>query len=372
MKVPFLDIGATYKELKKEVDKAVSEVLDGGWYILGKNVDEFEKEYAKYCGTKYCIGVGNGMDALELILRAYGIGVGDEVIVPANTYIATSLVVNLVGATPILVEPEEVTYNIDPTKIEIAITKKTKAIIAVHLYGQCANIRKIKPLCKKYNLKLIEDAAQAHGALHYGKKSGSLGDAAGFSFYPGKNLGAYGDAGAVTTNDSKVANYVRIARNYGSEKKYYNLVKGFNSRLDELQAAILRVKLNHLDNWNNRRRKIADYYLSHLNPQKNPYFILPTIGKGNSHIWHLFIIRTKKRNQLMKMLEEKGIGYLIHYPLPLYKQKAYKELNHLSKNFPISSSLSEEVLSLPIGPHLKQADVDYICSTVNTFIKKNL
>lgn len=372
MKIPFLDIGATYKELKIEIDKAVNNVLDGGWYILGKNVDEFEKEYARYCGTKYCVGVGNGMDALELILRAYNIGVGDEVIIPANTYIATSLVVNLVGATPVLVEPEETTYNIDSAKIESAITKKTKAIIAVHLYGQCADIKKIKNLCKKYNIKLIEDAAQAHGALHYGKKSGSLGDAAGFSFYPGKNLGAYGDAGAVITNDAKVAYYVKIARNYGSEKKYFNLVKGFNSRLDEIQAAILRVKLNHLDDWNNRRKKIADYYLSHLNPQKNPSFVLPIIGKNNSHIWHLFIIRTKKRNQLMKMLEEKEIGHLIHYPLPLYKQKAYKELNHLSKNFPISNSMSEEVLSLPIGPHLKLDDIYYVCSTVNTFIKKSL
>ena len=372
MKVSFLDIGATYKELKKEIDKAISSVLNGGWYVLGKNVEEFEKEFAKYCGTKYCVGVGNGMDALELILRAYDIKEGDEVIVPANTYIATSLAVNLVGATPVFVEPEETSYNIDPAKIENAITKKTRAVIAVHLYGQCAVIKKIKPLCKKYHLKLIEDAAQAHGALHYGKKSGSLGDAAGFSFYPGKNLGAYGDAGAVTTNDAKIASYVRIARNYGSEKKYYNVVKGFNSRLDELQATILRVKLKHLDDWNKRRKKIADYYLTHLNPQNNPSFILPKKGEGNSHIWHLFVIRTKKRNQLIKVLKGGKIEYLIHYPLPFYKQKAYKEVNNLAKDFPISNTLSKEVLSLPIGPHLRQMEIEYACLTVNTFIKKYL
>ncbi|MBI3366556.1 DegT/DnrJ/EryC1/StrS family aminotransferase, partial [Candidatus Roizmanbacteria bacterium] len=272
----------------------------------------------------------------------------------------------------VLVEPEETTYNIDPAKIEKAITKKTKAIMAVHLYGQCADIKEIKPLCKKYNLKLIEDAAQAQGTLHYRKKAGSLGDTAGFSFYPGKNLGAYGDAGAIVTNDKKVAEYVRIARNYGSEKKYYNMVKGFNTRLDEIQAAILRVKLKYLDSWNKRRQKIAQYYLKNLNPNKNPSFILPKIGQGNQHIWHLFVVRTKKRNQLIKKLEEKGIGYLIHYPLPLYKQKAYKELNFQSSKFPISSRLSKEVLSLPLGPHLSQTDATFVCSTVNEFIKNYL
>ncbi len=372
MRIPFLDIGATYNELKSEINHAVLNVMKKGMFIMGENVTKFEEEFAKYCGVKYCVGVGNGMDALELLLRAYDIGPGDEVIIPANTYIATSLVVNLVGATPVLVEPDETTYNIDPAKIEKAITKKTKVIIAVHLYGQCANIKEIKPLCKKYHLKLIEDAAQAQGALHYGKKAGSLGDSAGFSFYPGKNLGAYGDAGAVTTNDRKVADRVRILRNYGSEKKYYNMVKGFNTRLDEIQAAVLRVKLKYLDRWNKRRQKIADYYLKHLNPKKNPHFVLPKIGEGNEHIWHVFVVKTKKRIQLIKQLDEKKIGWLIHYPLPLYKQKAYKELNHMSKNFPISNKLSDEVISLPIGPHLNIKQVAYIIDVVNSFIAREL
>ncbi len=372
MKIPFLDISATYRELKSEIDQAIHDVLKKGMFILGENVKKFEEEFAKYCGVKYCVGVGNGMDALELLLRAYNIGPGDEVIIPANTYIATSLVVNLVGTTPILVEPEEATHNIDPAKIKKAITKKTKAIIAVHLYGQCANIKKIKAICKKYNLICIEDAAQAQGATHYEKRAGSLGDAAGFSFYPGKNLGAYGDAGAITTNDKKVAEYVRTARNYGSEKKYYNMIKGFNTRLDEIQAAVLRVKLKHLDEWNKRRQKIADFYLKNLNPQKNPNFFLPKVGEGNQHIWHLFVVRTKKRSLLIKTLDSHGIGWLIHYPLPLYKQKAYKELNNLSKKFPISNRLSEEVLSLPLGPHLSQTQTSTVCDVVNNFINYSL
>lgn len=368
MKVPFLDIKQSYKTIENEIDQAVKQVLDGGWYILGKNVEEFEKEFAQYCGVKYCVGVGNGMDALELILRAYDIGVGDEVIIPANTYIATSLVVNLVGATPVLVEPDEKTYNIDPEKIESAITKKTKAIIAVHLYGQCANITKIKPLCKKYNLKLIEDAAQAHGATHFKIKSGALGDAAGFSFYPGKNLGAFGDGGAVTTNDPKAAEYVRLARNYGSEKKYYNQIKGFNSRLDEIQAAILRVKLKYLNEWNLKRNKIAQFYLNNLNPKKNHDFKLPQIGKGNHHAWHLFVISSKKRDELQNYLTKNGVETLIHYPLPLYQQKAYSELNNQISKFPISNLLSQEVISLPINFSMEQKQIDYIVKITNSFM----
>lgn len=368
MKVSYLDIGATYKELKKEIDVAIKQVLTGGWYILGKNVEEFEKEFAKYCGVKYCVGVGNGMDALELILRAYGIGAGDEVIVPANTYIATTLVVSLIGATPILVEPDAKTYNIDPAKIELAITKKTKAIIAVHLYGQCANIKKIKPIGKKYRLKLIEDTAQAHGAEHFGEKAGSLGDAAGFSFYPGKNLGAYGDAGAVITNNPKVAEYVRIARNYGSKIKYHNLIKGFNSRLDEIQAAILQAKLKHLDRWNKRRNKIANYYLQHLNPGKNVNFILPEVLPGNKHVWHVFAVRTKKRDQLIAYLNKQGVGTLIHYPLPYYQQPAYKELNKFKNQFPLSNQIAKEIVSLPIGPHLRGKEMRYVVNMVNSFI----
>lgn len=368
MKVPFLDVGATYKEFRKEIDAAVRQVLNGGWYILGKNVELFEKEFAEYCGTKYCIGVANGMDALELVLRAYGIGAGDEVIAPANTYIATALVINHVGATPILVEPDIRSYNIDSVKIESAITKKTKAIIAVHLYGQCANIKEIKPICKKYQLKLIEDAAQAQGAEHLGEKAGALGDTAGFSFYPGKNLGAYGDAGAVTTNDSNVAEYIRIARNYGSKVKYHNLLKGFNSRLDEIQAAILRVKLKYLDQWNDRRSKIANCYLKYLNPSKNNNFILPEVLPGNKHVWHVYAVRTKKRDQLIAYLNKKGVGTLIHYPLPYYQQPAYKELNKFKNQFPLSNQIAKEIVSLPIGPHLQEKEMRYVVNMVNSFI----
>jgi len=371
MNIKFLDIAATYKELYKEVDTAIQDVLNSGWFILGKHVKMFEKNFAQYCGAKHCIGVGNGMDALELILRAYDIGPGHEVIVPANTYIATVLVVNIVGATPIFVEPDPRTFNIDPEKIESAITKKTKAVIAVHLYGQTAAMTKIKKICTKHNLKLIEDAAQAHGALHKGKKAGSMGDAAGFSFYPGKNLGAFGDAGAVTTNDPKVANYIEIARNYGSDVKYYNLIKGFNTRLSEMQAAILDVKLRYLDKWNKRRQKIADYYLAHLNPDKKETFLLPVVAGENKHVWHLFVIQTKKRNQLQSYLKDQVIETLIHYPVPPYSQKAYQEYNRFAIKFPITNRMSQEVLSLPIGPHMSSEQVKYVTEKVNQFLEEN-
>ncbi len=372
MNVKFLDIGATYRELQPEIDIAVQNVLNGGWFIMGTQTKQFEKNFAEYCGTKYCIGVGNGMDALELILRAYNIGPGDEVIVPANTYIATVLVVDLVGATPVFVEPDKNTYNLDPKLVEKAITKKTKAVMPVHLYGQCADIEGLKAICKKHNLKIIEDSAQAHGSLHHGKKAGSLGDASGFSFYPGKNLGAYGDGGAVTTNDPAVADYVATAHNYGSKKKYYNLVKGFNSRLDEIQAAILDVKLRHLDEWNDRRKKIASFYLENLNPKKNEQFVLPDVLTGNDPAWHLFVIQTKKRDELVEYLQENGVETLIHYPVPPYAQVAYKELNHLIPQFPISNASAQEVLSIPIGPHLKMEEAEYVCETINSFIDQKL
>ncbi len=372
MKVPFLDIGNTYRELHTEINNAVKQVLRDGRYINGKNVELFENEFAKYCGTKYCVGVGNGMDALELILRAYNIGPGDEVIVPANTYIATVLVVNLVGATPVAVEPDIGTYNLDPGKLDTAITKKTKAVMAVHLYGQCANISKIKEICNKHHIILIEDAAQAHGATHYGKKAGSLGNAAGWSFYPTKNLGAFGDGGAVTTNDPKVAEFVRIAHNYGSKVKYYNLMKGFNTRLDEIQAAILRVKLTYLDVWNRRRQKIASYYLSHLNPDHNPGFILPEVGEGNKHIWHVFALRVKKRNEFIEYLNKHGVGTLIYYPLPYYKQIAYKELSQIAKNYQLSNRIAEETVSIPMSAHMSKNEVKYVTETVNNFIRLHL
>ncbi|MCD6093773.1 MAG: DegT/DnrJ/EryC1/StrS family aminotransferase [Candidatus Omnitrophica bacterium] len=368
MKVKFLDLSAAYSELKTEIDDVVRKVLENGWYILGENVEQFEREFAEYCGSKYCVSVGSGLSALELILKAYQIGPGDEVIVPANTYIATVLAVSNVGATPVFVEPEEKTYNIDSSKIEEKVTKNTKAIIAVHLYGQTANVRKIKTICEKYNLRLIEDAAQAHGAEHFGKKAGSLGDSAAFSFYPGKNLGAFGDGGAVTTNDDSVAEYIRIARNYGSEKKYYNSVKGVNSRLDEIQAAILRVKLKYLDQWNAQRNKIAQYYIEHMNSNHKGDFILPQCSEGNKHVWHLFVIRTIKREKLIDYLNSHSIGWLIHYPIPPYLQVAYKEINHLSEQFPLTNRLSNEIVSLPMGPHLTQQEVEYVCCVMNNFI----
>ena len=369
MKVPFLDVGASYRELKREIDQAIKKVLLGGWYIQGENLKKFEAEFADYCGVKYCLGVGNGLNALELILRAYDIKKGDEVIVPANTFIATLLAVNTVGAQPILVDPNPATFTIDPSKITSALSKKTKAIIPVHLYGQTADIKKIKNISKKYKLILIEDSAQAHGALHFGKKAGSLGDAAGFSFYPAKNLGAFGDAGAITTSNKKIAEYIASLRDYGSKKKYYNRYKGTNSRLDEIQAAVLRVKLRYLNEWNNRRQKIANFYLENINPQKNENFILPAIGFGNDPVWHLFVVRTKKRKKFISYLKKKDIGFQIHYPIAPYKQIAYHEMKNLDHNFPVTNELSEEIISLPMGPHLDQEMVEYTTEKVNAFIK---
>ena len=369
MKVPFLDLKKTYLELESEIDAAIKSVLKEGWYILGDNVKHFEEDFAVYCGSKYCIGVGSGMDALMLILKAHGIGPGDEVVVPANTYIATALAVSSVGAIPVLVEPDPKTCNIDPLRIEGVITSKTSAVMAVHLYGQTADMKRIKEICQKYELKIFEDAAQAHGAMHHGVKAGALGDGAGFSFYPGKNLGAYGDGGAVLTDDREVAEYVRTARNYGSEKKYYNTVKGMNSRLDELQAAILSVKLRHLDQWNQRRFEIARLYLDRLEARDRE-LVLPHVGEGNQHVWHLFTVRSTRRDELRSYLENRGIGTLIHYPVPLYSQGAYKELSHLRDNYPVSTAICEQTLSLPMGPHLSKEAAMYVCEEVNRFFQR--
>jgi len=372
MNVPFLDIPAIYKELKDELDPAIASVVTKGHFISGEEVGLFEKAFARYCGVKHCVTVGNGLDALRLLLFAYEIGKKDEVIVPANTYIATVLSINQVGATPVLVEPDEKTFNLDPKRIEEKITKRTKGVIAVDLYGQTASMREIGRICKKHKLVLIEDAAQAQGALHYGKKAGSLGDSAGFSFYPGKNLGAFGDAGAVTTNDATIADYVRMAGNYGSKIKYFNSIKGYNSRMDTLQAAVLLTKLKHLDRWNAKRRKLAGYYLSHMNPLKNPQFILPFVSPENEPIWHVFVVRIKKREQFIRYMTRKGIGTLIHYPLPVYKQKAYAELKSLKKRYPLTSKLSDEIVSIPMGPHVTGKQASYVVETVNSYISKNL
>lgn len=361
MKIPFLDIKSPYLELKNELDEAYRRVMESGWFILGSEVEAFEQEFALYCNAKHCIGVGNGLEALHLILRALGIGPGDEVIVPANTYIATWLAVSYAGATPVPVEPNEQTYNINPQVLESAITDHTKAIMPVHLYGQPADMDSINEIANRYNLKVIEDAAQAHGASYKGKRVGGLGDAAGFSFYPGKNLGAYGDGGAVVTNDDEVASMVKMLRNYGSQKKYFNELKGFNSRLDEIQAAFLRVKLKKLDEWNERRCNIAAFYFNTLKDVKG--LILPSVPEWANPAWHLFVVRHKKRNSLQKKLSEVGIGTLVHYPIPPHLSEAYTDLH--CGYYPITQELSETVISLPMGPHVLVENVMFIISILS-------
>jgi dTDP-4-amino-4,6-dideoxygalactose transaminase len=366
MIVPFLDLKAPYRELKEELDAAYRRVMESGWYILGKEVEAFETEFAEYCGVKHCVGVGNGLDALHLILRAMDIGPGDEVIVPANTYIATWLAVSYAGATPVPVEPDEWTYNIDPRLVEQAITHRTKAILPVHLYGQPADMDPILDLAKRHGLKVIEDAAQAHGARYKGKRTGGLGDAAGFSFYPGKNLGALGDGGAVTTNDRDVAEKVRLLRNYGSRKKYYNEVKGYNSRLDEMQAALLRVKLVRLDAWNERRKVLASRYIDGFS--RSVGVIGPKVPSYADPIWHLFVIRHDQRDRLLSHLDSSGIGTLIHYPVPPQASEAYRNDANALRDGKTSSRIAGSLLSLPMGPHMTVEEIDYVVDTVNTFI----
>ena len=362
MAIPFLDLKSPYLELKDELDATYHRVMESGWYILGKEVEAFETEFAEYCEVNHCIGVGNGLEALHLIIRAYGIGPGDEVIVPSNTYIATWLAVTHAGATPVPVEPVESTYNIDPNQIEQAITPKTKAILVVHLYGQPADMDPINALAQKHRLKVVEDCAQSHGARYKGKRVGGLGDAAGFSFYPGKNLGAMGDGGAVTTNDPELADRIRVLRNYGSHIKYHNEVVGYNSRLDELQAALLRVKLTKLDEWNVGRRQLAAHYLQAFSSQQN--LILPHVPKWAEPVWHLFVIRHAQRDALPKALNEAGVGTMIHYPIPPHLQPAYANLNFNEGCFPISERMAKEVLSLPIGPHISVSDIQFVIREV--------
>lgn len=364
--IPFLDLKTMNAQYEKELKKAAARVIDSGWYIQGNECKVFEEEFAAYCGTKYCIGVANGLDALILIIRAYKeMGVmqeGDEIIVPANTYIASILAISENGLVPVLVEPDVATYNIDPSLIEEKITTKTKAIMVVHLYGQVAAMDEIKAIAQKYNLKVIEDSAQAHGAVYKGNRTGSLGDASGFSFYPGKNLGALGDGGAVTTNDEELANTVRALGNYGSEKKYENLYKGINSRLDEIQAAMLRVKLKYLDKEIDKRREIANYYLDNI---KNENIILPTVCNEDNHVWHLFVIRTRHRDELQRYLTDNGVQTLIHYPVAPHQQKAYQERSH--ESYPISEQVHNEVLSLSISGVQTLENTKLIIDKVNSF-----
>lgn len=355
--IPFLNFSAMHAELRPSLDEAYKRVIESNHLILGGEVEQFQKEFAEYSEAKFAIGVGNGLDALFLVLKAMGIGLGDEVIVPSNTYIATWLAVSYAGATPVPVEPDPLTYNLDPARIEAAVTERTRAIMPVHLYGQPADMDPILEIAKLHGLRVIEDAAQAHGARYKGKRVGTLGDAAGFSFYPGKNLGALGDGGAVTTNDAELAERIRILRNYGSKTKYHNEIKGYNSRLDELQAAFLREKLKRLDDWNGKRRQIAERYLAGL---KNSKLGLPFVPAWAEPVWHLFVIRCQERNSFQSSLTEQGVGTMIHYPIPPHLQPAYAELNLGEGDFPISEAMHREVLSLPMWPQMQEFDVETV------------
>jgi dTDP-4-amino-4,6-dideoxygalactose transaminase len=366
-KVPFLDLRAAYMELKSEIDSAIARVLDSGCYILGEEVESFESYWATYCEAKYGVGVANGLDALRLALLAMDVGPGDEVIVPSNTYIATWLAVSQCGATPVPVEPNERTFNINSDLIEAAITSRTKVILPVHLYGQPADLDPILAIAGKHGLRVLEDAAQAHGARYKDKRIGAHGDAVAWSFYPGKNLGALGDGGAITTNDAELADKIRLLRNYGSNQRYIHKVCGFNSRLDPVQAAILSVKLKHLTSWNERRSKIAELYQKNLDASK---LVLPHVAEWASSAWHLFVVRHAQRDLLRKGLEEAGVNTLIHYPIPPHTQEAYFYLRKKIGSLPISEVLASECLSLPIGPHLTESDLFRLLDAVNNEIKK--
>ncbi|MDO7975852.1 DegT/DnrJ/EryC1/StrS family aminotransferase [Oceanotoga teriensis] len=363
MKINFTELKRGYEKYKEEYDKAAMEALDSGWYILGKKVEEFENNFSNFLGSKYCIGVNSGLDALILAIRSLDIGKEDEVIVPANTYIATVLGITENDATPIFVEPDEF-YNIDAEKIEEKITDRTKAIMVVHLYGQAANMKKIKEIADKHNLYLIEDCAQSHGAKFEGKTTGTYGDIGCFSFYPTKNLGAFGDAGAIVTDNFEIAEKVKMLRNYGSQEKYHNKIEGINSRLDEIQASLLNVKLKHYNELRKERVKIANRYLSEIT---NPKIELPKIRKGSEHVWHLFEIKTKERDKLQKYLQDRGIGTQIHYPIPPHLSEAYEYLGYKKGDFSITEELANTLLSLPIYDGMKDEEVDYVIKNINEY-----
>lgn len=363
--IKFLDLYKVNELHRKEINEAIKRVLDSGWYLLGKEVEAFEKEFAEYCGTKYCVGVANGLDALTLIFRAYKelgkLKDGDEVIVPANTYIASILSVTANNLQPILVEPDLNTYLIDPKEIEKAITSKTKAILPVHLYGRLCDMDSINAIAQNNNLLVIEDSAQSHGAIRNGIRSGALGNASGFSFYPGKNLGCLGDGGCVTTSDEELANAIKALHNYGSHKKYHNIYKGVNSRLDEIQAAVLRVKLKYLDKENQKRREIAKYFCENINNQQ---ITLPLLG-DKDEIWHVYPVRVKNRDKFQKYLTDNDIQTIIHYPIPPHKQQAYKEWNNFS--FPITEQIHNEIISLPISQVMTDNEIKELVKVVNEY-----
>lgn len=364
MKIPFVTFLPMEKELNSDIRKAFDRVFTRSWYIEGVEDEAFEKAFAEYCGTKYCVGVGNGLDALMLALKALGIGEGDEVIVPSNTYIATALAVTYVGATPVFVEPDIRTFNINPELIEAAITEKTKAIMPVHLYGQACDMDPIMEIARKHNLRVVEDCAQAHGATYKGQKVGSFGDAAGFSFYPGKNLGALGDAGATVTNDKELADKIRALGNYGSDYKYHHIYKGNNSRLDELQAAFLAAKLPHLERMNVERRRIAQLYTDGI---KNDKVITPYVPKYAVPVWHIYGIRCKDRDALEKHLNEKGIGTNKHYPIPMHMQECYRDLNIPQGALPVAEEISATELSIPMYYGMTDEEVQYVIDAINEF-----
>jgi dTDP-4-amino-4,6-dideoxygalactose transaminase len=359
--IPFLDLRTPYDELREQIEAAVLRATRSGWYILGPEVEAFENEFAEYCGAKYSVGVGNGLDALYLALLALGVSPGDEVIVPSNTYIATWLAVSQCGARPVPVEPDPATHNIDPAAIESALTERTKVILPVHLYGQPADLDPILALARSRGIRVLEDAAQAHGARYKGRRIGAHGDAVAWSFYPTKNLGALGDAGAVTTNDGVLADRIRLLRNYGSRTRYLNEVRGHNSRLDPVQAAVLRVKLRQLDDWNSRRAKIAEQYQRGLS---DCALLRPSVPPWAQPVWHLYVIRHQQRDAFRSRLESAGIGTLVHYPIPPYLQEAYADHGWRAANFPLASRVAREVLSLPMAAHLSQPDVDQVIKVI--------
>ena len=361
MKVPFLDLRADLDEIGAELEAATLRVVRSGWYLLGDELTAFEREFAAYTGARHCVGLANGLEALHLGLLALGVGPGDEVIVPSNTYIATWLAIGYVGATIVPVEPDEASYNLDPARIEAAITPRTKVILPVHLYGQACDMEPILDIARRHGLRVLEDAAQAQGATYRGRRVGALGDLTAWSFYPSKNLGALGDAGGVTTDDDALADKLRVLRNYGSRVKYVNEVRGFNSRLDEIQAAVLRVKLRHLDTWNDRRRRIAERYLAELGTSG---LVLPQSADPDGHIWHVFVVRHPDRDAFQRRLAAAGIATQIHYPTPPHLQDAYRDLGWGAGTFPISEAIHREVLSLPIGPQMSDEQVDAVIGAV--------
>ena len=365
--IPFLDLKRGYLKYKDEIDRAIADVFNSGWFILGDNVKQFEREFSFYCECRFGVGVGSGTEALHLALVASGVKYGDEVITVPNTAVPTVSAITFAGAKPVFVDILPDKYTIDPEKIEEKITEKTRAIVPVHLYGQAAEMEPILEISHKYNIPVIEDACQAHGALYKGKKVGSSGKLGCFSFYPSKNLGAYGDAGIITINDESLYGKLIKLRNYGEEKRYYHSIKGFNSRLDEIQASILRVKLRHLDEWNKKRRELAKIYSDRL---KNLPVITPEEGDDNYHIYHLYVIRTEKRDSLQKYLKEKGVSTLIHYPVPIHFQEAYKDLDYKPGSLPISEKISGEILSLPLYPEIQEEEIETVCRYIRDFFLK--